>query len=178
MSMPAACSLIAAPSRRFPGEQSEHDVAARLELVEQLAHAVEHVRARAAGELALETAEIALDQRRDALVDRLVGVPARAHEIAHDLRIRLSVVVVVGGAGAAEHVGERLGHRPAAGAIAPQYGSIDIEQYELHFRCVAHVCVRVTPARIVTAPTPCSAVGCSCIQIHAAMSANTGSRWR
>ena len=151
---------------------------ARLECIEQLAHAVEHVRARSAGELALETAQVALHERIDALVDRFVGVPARSHEVAHDLRIGLSVVVIVRGAGAAEHVRERLGHRAAAGAIAPENGSIDIEQYELHFRRVRHVCVRVTPARIVTAPTPCSGVGCSCIQIHAAISANTGSRCR
>ena len=160
------------------GEQAEDDVVPRLECVEQLAHSVEHVRARSPGELALEAAQVMLHERIDALVDGLIGVPARSHEIAHDLRIGLSVVVIVLGTRAAEYVRERLRHRAAAGAIAPEDGSIDIEQYELHFRRVRHVCVRVTPARIVTAPTPCSGVGCSCIQIHAAISANTGSKCR
>src|SRR6478672_1299602 len=82
---------------QIAGEEPEHHIAACLQLIEELAHSIEYVRAPAARELALETAEVALHERGDALIDCLVGVAARAHQIAHDLRIRLSVIVIVGG---------------------------------------------------------------------------------
>ena len=124
----------------------------------------------AVAQLLGEQRDVALEERRDPFGDRLRSEAGERHEIAHDLRVGLSVVAVLRRAGGADRLGERRGHRPAAGAVAPEERAVDVEEDEPHVR------VSTTPAMIVPAPSACQGVGTSPSAAHAAPSAITG--WR
>ena len=55
-----------------------------------------------------------------------------AHQLAHDLRIRLAAEVVIVRAGAAEHLAQRAMDGAFAGAVGQQNGAVDVEENELH----------------------------------------------
>jgi hypothetical protein len=57
-------------------------------------------------------------------------VTLEAHEVAHDLPVRLPVEPVALGADAAEHLTERAMDRAAAGPVGPEDRAVDVEEDE------------------------------------------------
>jgi len=112
-------------------EETEHDVAAGLERVEQLAHAGKDVVALLdVGELRLEQGEVALEHLVDPRVDLAIRDAGVAHQLAHDLRIRLPVEAVIVRAAVSEVLFERTEDRAPAGPVGPEDGAVDVEQNE------------------------------------------------
>ena len=91
-SMPPARSFARAPGCEIPRDQPEHDVRSRLERVEQFSDARHQAnRRRRLVELFVQEVDVAIEQERHARVDVIVGVSLDPHQLADDLRIRLSV---------------------------------------------------------------------------------------
>jgi hypothetical protein len=113
------------------GEQSEDDVVALLQRMQQLGHPGEDVIAVIAlGELFAEQREVAVQHQFQARVDVRLGDAGVAHQLAYDLRIRLAVEAMLAGSGLTEMLGKRLEHGTAARAVGPQDGAVDVEQHD------------------------------------------------
>jgi hypothetical protein len=115
----------------LPGEQAEHDVVARLERVEQLAHAGEDVLAMVDRcELVAQQGEVSVEHQVEPRLDVAVDTPGVAHQLAHDLRIGLAVEAMLARPALAEVLLQRLEDRAPAGAVGPEDGPVDVEQHE------------------------------------------------
>src|SRR5215207_120416 len=118
----------------------------------------------------MQVLDVAIEEQRHARVDVLVAVAGHSHQLAHDLRVGLSVEPMVVGSTAAVHLDQRAVDGALAGAIGQQNGSVDVEENELHIR------VSKSPPMMQAAPIPCHDVGVSPNIIQATSTAITGCR--
>ena len=122
-------------------------------------------------QLFVQTLHVPREKLLHAAVDSVVLEAGQPHQLADDLRIRLSVEVVVGGAGRAVDLFQRTHDGASPGAVRQQKRPVDVEKNQLHACSVAGARVSRTPPTIVAAPTTCHSVGRSPSVIHATPSA-------
>ena len=115
------------------GEETDPAIGSGLESLDELDHAVEAFHPRLPrAKLLVQRLDVLVQQRVHARVDQRVGDALHAHQIAHDLHVRLAVVPVARVPRCPERVRKRALHGTTTGAVAPQNGSVDVEENELH----------------------------------------------
>src|SRR5688572_25879928 len=143
-------------------QQAENYVRSRLERIEQLGHAGKRVGTMLRiAQLLVQTLQVSRQQPLHVRVDALVTMTGHSHQLAHDLRVRLAVKVIVGGARTSEDLAQRPVNGAPPGSVGQEERSVDVEQNELHVSAEACTRVSSTPVTIVAAPSPCHAVGLS-----------------
>ena len=116
-SNPEARSLARAPSSRLPVNKPSVTSSRASSTFEQLTYPrIETCRVGRVLQLAIQALEIAFHDGRHTIIDRLVTVSVRSHEIADDLAVGLPVEPVVVGTRGAKNIAQRSMDGPTTGS--------------------------------------------------------------